>query len=76
MLTHHLEHILILKVILSLHLVQEKGAVWSDSTKQKVNAQSSIKAELIAIDDKTSKFIWMKCFLAYQGEDAYFIPRK
>ena len=44
-----------------------KGAIWNESTKQKVNARSSTEAELISIDDKISKIIWMKKFIEAQG---------
>ena len=44
-----------------------KGAIWNESTKQKVNARSSIEAELISIDDKISKIIWMRKFIEAQG---------
>ena len=37
-----------------------KGAVISDSTKQKTNARSSTEAEFNAIDDKISKVLWTK----------------
>ena len=43
------------------------GAICSDSTKQKVNARSSTEAELISIDDKIAKIIWMKKFIESQG---------
>ena len=36
------------------------GAICSDSSKQKVNARSSTEAELISIDDKIAKIMWMK----------------
>ena len=44
-----------------------KGAISSDSTKQKVNARSSTEAELNAIDEKISKILWTKKFLEWQG---------
>ena len=44
-----------------------KGCITSDSTKQKVNARSSTEAELIAVDDKISKVIWIKKFIENQG---------
>ena len=44
-----------------------KGAIYSDSSKQKVNARSSIEAELISIDNKIAKIIWMKRFIENQG---------
>ena len=46
-----------------------KGAVLSDSTKQKANARSSTEAELNAIDDKISKVLWVKKFVEAQGFD-------
>eukprot|EP00957_Ditylum_brightwellii_P120301 9179294-Ditylum_brightwellii.AAC.1 len=48
-------------------LVLRKGAVISESTKQKVNARSSTEAELIAVDNKISKVMWTKHFLEHQG---------
>ena len=44
-----------------------KGSIWNKSTKHKVNARSSTKAELISIDDKISKIIWMKQVIEAQG---------
>ena len=44
-----------------------KGSIWNESTKQKVNVRSSTEAELISIDDKISKIIWMKRFIEAQG---------
>ena len=44
-----------------------KGAICNDSNKQKVNARSSTEAELISIDDKIAKIMWMKRFIENQG---------
>jgi hypothetical protein len=44
-----------------------KGAISSGSNKQKVNSRSSTEAELIGIDDKIAKILWMKRFLEWQG---------
>ena len=44
-----------------------KGAIISDSTKQKSNARSSTEAELNGVDDKISKILWSKKFIEYQG---------
>jgi hypothetical protein len=44
-----------------------KGAVLSDSTKQKANARSSTEAELNGIDDKISKVLWVRKFVEAQG---------
>ena len=43
------------------------GSVCHESSKQKVNARSSTKAELIEIDDKSTKVIWTKKFIEEQG---------
>ena len=45
----------------------EKGSILADSTKQKLNRRSLTEAELMAVDDKISKKIWIKCFLEHQG---------
>ena len=44
-----------------------KGAIISDSTKQKFNARSSAEAELNGVDYKISKILWSKKFIEYQG---------
>ena len=44
-----------------------KGMIVSDSTKQKVNSRSSTEAELIGVDDRISKILWIKRFIEYQG---------
>jgi hypothetical protein len=43
------------------------GAIVLDSTKQRVNARSSTKSELIAADDMISKILWTKRFMEAQG---------
>jgi hypothetical protein len=48
-------------------LTMGKGAVMSSSNKQKVNSRSSTGAELVAMDDKMSKILWVKRFLEWQG---------
>ena len=45
------------------------GAIWNESTKQKVNARSSTEAELISIDNNISKIICMERFIESQGFD-------
>ena len=45
----------------------EKGAISSGSNKQKANSRSSTESEIIAVDDKIAKVLWMKRFLAWQG---------
>ena len=42
-----------------------KGFIIPDSTKQKVNTRSSTRAELVAVDDKISKIVWIKQFLEH-----------
>ena len=44
-----------------------KGAITSDSTKQKTNTRSSTEAELHGIDDKISKVLWTKRFIEAQN---------
>jgi hypothetical protein len=44
-----------------------KGAIISSSTKQKVNTRSSTESELVGVDDKISKILWMKRFLEWQN---------
>jgi hypothetical protein len=46
-----------------------KGAIISDSTKQKVNARSSTESEMIAADDTISKILWTKRFIEAQGHN-------
>ena len=43
-----------------------KGAIISSFTKQRVNSRSSTESQLICVDDKISKVLWMKCFLEWQ----------
>ena len=43
------------------------GVVFADSTKQKVNVQSSTEAEMIGVDDRISKILWTKRFIENQG---------
>jgi hypothetical protein len=45
------------------------GAIYSISTKQKVNSRSSTEAEFIAVDDVISKVLWTKLFLENQGQN-------
>ena len=49
--------------------ILENGARWNDSIKQKANARSSTEADLISINNKISKIIWMKRFIESQGFD-------
>jgi hypothetical protein len=44
-----------------------KGAIISSSTKQKVMTSSSTELELVGVDDKISKILWMKRFLEWQN---------
>eukprot|EP00957_Ditylum_brightwellii_P174123 13257467-Ditylum_brightwellii.AAC.1 len=44
-----------------------KGAISSNSTKQKVNACSTSELELVSVDDKIGNVIWTKKFIEYQG---------
>ena len=44
-----------------------KGAVYSMSTKQKINTRSSTEAELVAINNAMSMILWVRNFLIAQG---------
>ena len=44
-----------------------KGAIISDSLKQKVNSRSSTESEIVGVDDKIHKVVWAKRFVEYQG---------
>ena len=44
-----------------------KGAIYSCSTKQKLNAKRSTESELISIDDAMPMILWMRYFLEAQG---------
>ena len=43
-----------------------KGAVFSMSTKQKVNSTSSMVAEIIGVDDAMNFVMWVKLFIEQQ----------
>jgi hypothetical protein len=42
------------------------GSIYSTSTKEKINTGSSTEAELVSLDDVTSKFLWVKRFMNEQ----------
>ena len=42
-----------------------KGCIIADSTKK--NTRSSTRAELVAVDDKILKIVWIKHFIEHQG---------
>jgi hypothetical protein len=44
-----------------------KGAIYSRSTRQKLNTKSSTEAELVGVDDVMSQVLWTKYFLEAQG---------
>jgi hypothetical protein len=46
-----------------------KGAVWFNSSKQKLVSKSSTEAELIGLSDVLSQVIWTRDFLVSQGYD-------
>jgi hypothetical protein len=43
------------------------GAVYSSSTKQKLNTKSSTEAELVGLDDVLPQALWTKYFMEAQG---------
>jgi len=46
-----------------------KEAVYSSSSKQKINTMSSTETELIGVNDKMGQVLWTKYFLEAQGYD-------
>ena len=44
-----------------------RGAVYSNSSKQKLNTRSSTEAELVGVDDAMAMIIWTRYFLEAQG---------
>jgi hypothetical protein len=44
-----------------------KEAVYSRSTRQKLNTKSSTEAELVGVDDVMPQILWTKYFLEAQG---------
>jgi len=44
-----------------------KGAIYSTSTKQKINTRSSTEAELVAVHDVLPQVLWTRYFLEHQG---------
>jgi hypothetical protein len=44
-----------------------KGAIISDSLKQKVNSRSSTESEIVGVDDEIHKVVWAKRFVEHQG---------
>ncbi|KAA8493869.1 Copia protein [Porphyridium purpureum] len=46
-----------------------RGAIFAKSSKQKVVAESSTEAELVAVSDNVGQLIWTRNFLAVQGVD-------
>jgi hypothetical protein len=46
-----------------------KGAMYSTSTRQKLNTRSSIEAELVAVNDVMGQVLWTQYFLMAQGID-------
>jgi hypothetical protein len=60
-------------------LTMGKGAIISDSLKQKVNVRSSTESEIVGVDDEISKVIWAKmiCRISrFQSESEYRISRQ
>ena len=48
-------------------LLLGRGAVYSTSTRQKLNTQSSTEAELVGINDVLPQILWIQYFLEAQG---------
>jgi hypothetical protein len=66
----HLQSTLTCKVILGQPaMTLGKGAVYSTSTKQKINTKSSTEAELVGVNDAMPLVMWTQNFLEGQGYD-------
>jgi hypothetical protein len=46
-----------------------KGSIYGTSTRRKINARSSTKAELVGVNDVMPHVLWTQYFLAAQGYD-------
>ena len=57
----------ILKDILEQYSKWEKGAIVTSYTKKKLNLRSFTESELIGVDNKIIKMVWMKHFMEWQG---------
>ena len=44
-----------------------KGAIYSSSTRQKINTRSSTEGELVGVNDTLPQIIWTRNFLEAQG---------
>ena len=51
------------------HMSLGKGAVYSSSSKQKLNTRSSTEAELVGLNDGMTQILWTGNFLNAQGYD-------
>ena len=50
-------------------LLAGKGAIYSTSTKQKLNTKKSTESELVGINNVMPMILWTKDFLDAQGYD-------
>ena len=48
-----------------------RGALYSASSKKKLNTKSSTKSELVGVDDLMPQILWMQSFLEAQGMKVY-----
>ena len=56
-----------MKSHMGMELTIGKGLIISRSTTQEVNLRSSTESELVGVEYKISKVLWMKNFMVWQG---------
>ena len=48
-----------------------KGAIYSTSTRQKLNTKSSTEAELVGVNDVMPQTLWTRYFMEVQGYEVH-----
>eukprot|EP00957_Ditylum_brightwellii_P158031 12029684-Ditylum_brightwellii.AAC.1 len=48
-------------------MMMGKGTIYASSTKQKLNAQISMEAEIVGVNDLIPQVLWTRYFMEAQG---------